>query len=133
MIRQTNDMEAVNGILAHPDIWSQVAPEGIETFNMPYFGEWLYFIVNEDEGVIIFHPYLDGWKIHPNIIPERRGKAAFRAIDESVKAVFEMGCHSVYAEIDRSLKHVTWAAKQLGFNLLKSGDRDLFVRRNLDS
>lgn len=133
MISETNNMELVNSILSHPDIWTDIAPIGIDPFDTPYMPECLYFLVNDADGVIIYHPFFDGLKIHPNIVPEKRGKAAFEAVEESIQAVFGMGCKNVYAEIDPDLKHVIWFARQLDFSFCSYDGRNIYVRRDLDS
>lgn len=133
MITMTCDMDMVSSILWRDEIWEVIAPKGTERFSIPYQDECFYFLVNEGDGVIIFHPFEDGVKIHPNILPEKRGKKAYKAIEESVREVFEMGYRNVYAEIPKELKHVIWCAKALGFKTLQSGDKHLLVRRRLDS
>ncbi len=133
MIRQTFDMEQVNMVLTHPDIWKDVAPLHIEPFETPYLSEVLYFMVNDGDGVIMFHGFRDGLKIHPNILPNKRGKLAYIAVEESIRYVFDEGCACIYAEIDPKLRHVTLFARRLGFRLLESGEKDLFIRRKLDS
>lgn len=133
MIRQTFDMDIVNSVLQHPDIWKDIAPQGMQPFEAPYRPDVLYFLVNDGDGVITFHAFRDGLKIHPNILPSKRGKVAYDAVEESIKTVFENDWQCVYAEIDPKLRHVTLFARQLGFRLLESGSRNLFIRRNLDS
>lgn len=130
MIRRTYDMDMVNSILQHPDIWRDIAPEGIEPFDPPYLPNVLYFIVNDGDGVITFHAFRDGLMIHPNILPSKRGKLAYDAVEESIQTVFENGWSCVYAEIEPKLKHVTLFARQLGFRML---DENLFIRRSLNS
>ncbi|MCH8134755.1 MAG: hypothetical protein IIB77_02105 [Proteobacteria bacterium] len=133
MISLTTNMDAVNAILQHPDIWPDIAG-GIAPFDTPFLPHVLYFLVNDGDGVITFHDYRDGLKIHPNILPSKRGKLAYDAVEEAVQTVFSRGCPCVYAEIPRLLRNVTLFARQLGFNLLETGKAvDLFVRRNLDS
>ena len=133
MITRTFNMVMVNSILTHPDIWKHIAPIGVDPFDSPYKPDVLYYLVNDGDGIITFHKYRDGIKIHPNILPSKRGKQAYIAIEESIKLMFDTGWHSIYAEIDPRLRHVTMAARHLGFRLLESGDRDLFVRRKLNS
>lgn len=133
MISQTTNMDLVNSILQTPDIWRAISPAGVEPFDSEYMSDCLYFVVNEADGVIIYHEYRDGLKIHPNIIPSRRGKKAFAAIEQSIQWVFDYNCRHIYAEIDPKLKHITWLARQLDFVLLERNDRDLFVRRKLHS
>lgn len=132
MIKQTHNMARVNAVLSHPDIWRDVAPEGCAVFDIPYDPSCTYFMVNGYEGVIIFHPFRDGVKIHPNILPEYRGKAAYRSIEAACQAIFEQS-RNIYAEIDVELRHVTLCARHLGFRLLERGDRDIYIRRKLDS
>ena len=90
--------------------------------------------MNDDDGVITFHVFRDGVKIHPNILPEKRGRIAYEAVEEACQAVFDEGVQCIYAEIPHALRNVTLFARQLGFKLLESGpSEDLFIRRNLDS
>ena len=133
MIRQTFDMDAVNQVLTHPDIWKDIAPAGQIPFDAPYLPYVQYFLVNDDDGVIMFHQFRDGLKIHPNFLPSKRGRLAYIAVEESIQCMFNAGHQCIYAEIDPKLRHVVMFARQLGFRLLESGDRDLFIRRNLDS
>ena len=130
MIRRTFDMDIVNSILQHPDIWRDIAPEGIEPFDPPYLPNVLYFVVNDGDGVITFHAFRDGLMIHPNILPSKRGKLAYDAVEEAIQMVFENGWTCIYAEIDPKLKHVTLFARTLGFRLF---DDNLFIRRSLNS
>ena len=132
MISNTRNMDLVNSILCMPEIWKDIAPEGVEYFDSPYMPELIYHLVNECDGVIIYHGFRDGLKIHPNIIKAKRGKDTFRAIEQSIQMVLK-DCNVVYAEIDRELRHVTWLARQLKFSLLERGSRDLYVRRKLDA
>ena len=132
MISNTRNMDLVNSILCMPEIWKEVAPEGVEYFDAPYMPELIYHLVNECDGVIIYHGFRDGLKIHPNIVKAKRGKKTFAAIEQSIQIVLD-DYGVVYAEIDRELRHVTWLARQLKFALLERGSRDLYVRRKLDS
>ena len=133
MITRTFNMDMVNSILTHPDIWKDIAPIGVDPFDSPYKADVLYYLVNDGDGIITFHRFREGLKIHPNILPSKRGKHAYQAIEEAIKLMFDFGWHSIYAEIDPRLRNVTMAAKHLGFRLLESGDRNLFVRRKLNS
>lgn len=131
MIRPTQDMTEVNRILHHPSIWKDIA-DG-EPFDTPYLPDVLYLMVNNDEGVITFHRFRDGLKIHPNILPEKRGKMAYQAVEDAIQYVFSLGWTTIYAEIDVRLRHVIRFAKDLGFNSIDVGSRNLLTRRRLDS
>lgn len=133
MITQINNMDVVNSILSDPDIWSAIAPEGVEPFDIRYVPGVIWLLVNDSAGIIAFHPYRDSVKIHPNFPKKYRGKLAYQAVEDACQMMFRSGYVSLYAEIDRSLTHVVRFAKNLGFNFLESGDRDVFIRRKLDS
>ena len=129
MITSTTNMDIVNSILSIPEIWNEISPEGVEPFDVPYEPGVVYFLINDIDGVVIYHQYRDGLKIHPNVVPGRRGKEAFQAIEETIQAMFALGHRVIYAEIDPTLKHLVWTAKHMGFRLIEQGERDLFVRR----
>jgi len=129
VIYQTYNMEVVNSILAHPSIWPEISD--VPLFDVPYHPDCVYFLM--DGGVIIFHPFKDGMKIHPNVLPEKRGKAAYEAVEASIQEMFSRGYHSIYCEIALELRHIIRFAKDLGFRLLERGDRDVMVRRRMDS
>ena len=132
MISETENMELVNSILRDPGIWPNISG-GMAEFDTPYLPECLYFLVNECDGVIIFDPFANGLRIHPNILPEKRGKLAYQAVEESIQAVFEMGYVNIYAQIDVELRHIIRFAKDLGFKVLATGPKVLLVRRKMDS
>lgn len=133
VITLTYNMEIVNSILQHPDIWKDIAPKGVEPFDIWDLPNQVYFLINDGDGVVVVHPFRDGCKIHPTILPDKRGKLAYKAVEEICQNLFDYGYASIYAEIDPKLRHVVMFARHLGFGLLESGARDLFIRRNLCS
>ena len=134
MISETCNMDLVNSILRVPEIWSAVSDEHTSIpFDTPYVRGCTYFLVNEVDGVIIFNPFRDGVEIHPNILPLKRGKDAYQAIEDSIQEMFKRGHSSIYAQIAVELKNVIQAAKHSGFRLLESSDREIFIRRRLNS
>jgi len=76
-------------------------------------------------GVIIFHPFRDGVKMHPNFLPESRGAKAFAEIRKHMRRY-----PLIYVEIDIELRHVNWAARHMGFELIESGERNLYRWRS---
>lgn len=131
MITLTEDMEVVNSILQNAEIWKDIADEGVAPFDIPHKPELLYYLVNKTEGVIIVHTFREGCKIHPNILPDKRGVSAYKAVEEVCQELFALGIPSIYAEIDRQLKHVSLFARHLGFKMIGLRDRGLFIRTNL--
>jgi len=91
MIRQTFDMDAVNHIITHPDIWKDIAPADQLPFDTPYLPHVMYFLVNDGDGVVMTYRFRDGCKIHPNILPDKRGKLAYWAVDEVIEEMFSRG------------------------------------------
>jgi len=133
LIQITENMEIVNSIYHHPQIWPDIVPDGVEMFDVPYQPNLLYLLVNECDGVIVLHSFRDGYKIHPNFLPEKRGKTAYEAIDQAVRFMFETGANVIYAEIDPKLRHVTRCAVHNQFLLLERNERHLYARRKLNS
>jgi len=126
MITETQDMTAVNAILTHPDIWKDIAPEGVEPFDTPHVPELIYHLVNDGDGVIVYHEFRDGLKIHPNML--RRGKMAYQAVEDSIQMMFAQGVTTIYGEIDAKLKHVIRFAKALKFKSTEQGGSILLKR-----
>ena len=116
------DSLTLDSILHHPAIWPKIAPEGIEPFSVEPRENWVCWWA--DGGVIIFHPFRDGMKIHPNFLPGFRGRNAYEAIRQSVESLHV----PVYAEIDRESRHLRVTAMHLGFELIERNERDLFRR-----
>jgi len=128
MIDLTHDMVAVNRILMDDAVWPDIAPEGAPPVFMKELPEAIYFLVNRGDGVIIYHPFRDGMKIHPNFLLEKRGGTAYKGIQESIEAMFSWGYPILYAEIDRKLRHVRFTAVSLKFKLIEKSDRYLYQR-----
>lgn len=133
MIRLTLNAKEVDAVLHRPEIWSAIAPPGVAPFSVADGPSAKYFMVNDGDGVICFHKFRDGLKIHPNFLLEKRGDLAYKAIEESVQKMFSWGYSSIYAEIDPKLRHVRFAAVSLKFKLIEKNDRYLYVRRRLDA
>ena len=112
-------MHAVNRILMDDSVWPDIAPEEVLPFRSELMPEALYFMVNDGDGVIIYHPFRGGVKIHPNFLLEKRGGVAYKAIEESIQVMFEHGHTSIYAEIDPKLRHVRFTAVGLKFTLIE--------------
>lgn len=133
MIRETHDMDTVNSILQHPDIWADIAPRGTLPFDIGFVPGVMHHLVGDGDGVISYHLFRDGVKIHPNILPSKRGKQAYDAVEESIQMVFADAAQIIYCEIDPRLRHVIMFARALGFKWIEGGVREIYVRYKLDS
>ena len=74
MIEPTTNIDKINSILKHPDIWPLISEpdDDIDLFTPPMGGNhYLY----EDGVLFILHPEGDDLEIHANVLPESRGKA----------------------------------------------------------
>ncbi len=132
MISDCASMDMVNSIFQHPDIWPVISPPNTALFDVSYEDGHIYHLVNDGDGIIFYHEFRDGMKIHPNILPNKRGKLAYEAVEESIQKVFELGYRSIYCEIAVELKHIIRFARALDFNWIESNDRELFIRCKLD-
>lgn len=121
------DIDVINSILQHPDIWENIAGD-VEPFDTPFMHEHAYFIIGDNQGLVIYHKFLDGVKIHTNILPEKRHGASYEAINETMQHIFDLGITRIYAEIDDKFPNVIKAAIVNGFSMLSSDERNLFVK-----
>ena len=74
MIELTTNIDEINSILKHPDIWPLISEpdDDIDLFTPP-MGDNHYLY---ESGVLfILHPEGDDLEIHANVLPESRGKA----------------------------------------------------------
>lgn len=116
------DSSTLDAVLHHPDIWPVIAPQGVEPFPVTLPDDcdvdWRL------GGVIVYHPFRDGLKIHPNFLPGCRGRSALGQIRQSLA----QRPGPIYAEIDRGLRHVRAFAVLSGFELIERGTRYLYRR-----
>ena len=80
MISRTHDVNKINSVLKHPDIWPLISEPGddIDSFSPP-MGENHYLY---ETGVLfILHPEGDDLEIHANVLPDSRYKAMGAAAD----------------------------------------------------
>jgi len=83
MINITTNIDQINSVLKHPDIWPMISDPGddIDTFTPP-MGDNHYLY---ESGVLfILHPEGEDLELHANVLPDSRGKAkaaAAQALD----------------------------------------------------
>jgi len=98
MIGRTVDIDKINSVLKHPDIWPNIADDddNIDEFNPP-MGDYHYLF---DEGVLcILHPDGDDWEMHVNVVQDYRAKA-LEAASEAFRYGFEeIGANRIVANI----------------------------------
>lgn len=86
MLSRTVDIDQINSVLKHPDIWGLISDdEDKDTFTPPMENNHYLF----DEGILfILHPEGEDLQIHANVIPENRGNAK-QAASEALRYGFE--------------------------------------------
>jgi hypothetical protein len=98
LITPTIDIEKINSVLKHPDIWPRIADKNQDkdSFSPPLEGiSYLY-----EEGVLfILHPVDGKLQIHANVLPESRAKAELAA-KEALRYGFEdLGAKEIIAKV----------------------------------
>lgn len=109
MIR-TFDIDKINSILKHPDIWPLISDnEDINDFSPPLEGfHYLY----AQEGLFILHEVGDDTQIHANVLLKGRDKAKEMA-QEALKYGFEeMKANRIVAKIPTKFGNVYGFAKK---------------------
>lgn len=105
ILERTFDIDKINSVLKHPDIWPSVSDEGsdIETFEPP-MGDNHYLF---DEGVLfILHPYDEDWEIHANVLPDYRNKAKEAAEETLEYGFIELKADRIIARIPEKYGNV---------------------------
>lgn len=107
MIKRTHDIDEINSVLKHPDIWPCISgdDDDIDSFNPPIDDDHHYLFY--DGVLFILHPQGEKLKIHANVVPEMRFMAeglaqealeyAFNVLDaEEVIATIPVKYGNVY-------------------------------------
>ena len=113
MITPTTDIDKINSVLKHPDIWPFISGDAsIDDFEPPINDETHYLF---DEGVLfILHPEGNDWKIHANITKDSRFKAV-EAANEALDYGFnKLSAGRIIATIPSEYGHVYGFALKMG-------------------
>lgn len=114
--------EDVMRVISHPEIWPKISDDRIESpdkFDFGLIRNWVKLaghVGSDLIGVAFFHPFRDGTKFHPNVLPEYRRKYAYdftMKSMESIKGPF-------YVEIPDIYNGVQKFAKRCGFQFVSS-------------
>lgn len=99
MISRTQDIDKINSVLKHPDIWPCVADEDddIDIFMPPIDEDHHYLFY--DGVLFILHPEGDKLKIHANVVPEMRFMAEGLAREALEYAFNELDAKEIIATI----------------------------------
>lgn len=99
MIRRTNNIDEINSVLKHPDIWPNIADDDvdIEEFLPPIADDMHYLF--SDGILFILHPEGDALQIHANVIKDKRSEAKQAANDALFYGFNVLGAESIIAKI----------------------------------
>ena len=105
MIEPTTNIEQINSVLKHDDIWSNIADEteNKDTFNPPLDGyHYLY-----SEGILfILHPVGDSLQIHANVLKNHRTKAKAAAQEALTYGFNNLKASRIFAKIPVQYQNV---------------------------
>jgi hypothetical protein len=105
MIEHTTNIEEINSVLKHDDIWSNIADEteDKEAFNPPLDGyHYLY-----SEGILfILHPVGDSLQIHANVLKNHRTKAKAAAQEALTYGFNNLKADRIFAKIPVKYQNV---------------------------
>ena len=98
MISPTIDIEKINSVLKHPDIWPRVSEKNQDKEDYMPPMEGIHYLY--EEGVLFILHLNDGnMQIHANVLPESRDKA-MSAAKEALRYGFEeLGAKEIFAKI----------------------------------
>lgn len=98
MIEPTIDIEKINSILKHPDIWPRIADKNQDKDDFVPPLENIHYLY--EEGVLfILHPVDGKLVIHANVLPESREKAEDAANTALHYGFIDLGYDEIVAQI----------------------------------
>ena len=128
MIERTTDIDKINSVLKHPDIWPRISDvsQSIDDF-IPPMGDNHYLY--EDGVLFILHPDGDNLRIHANVLPESRGKAK-EAAAQALKYGFNaLKAAKIVAKIPEQYGNVYGFAKKfMKDDGITNGEHNLSLR-----
>lgn len=116
IVKPTKDIDEIKRILCHPDIFRNICGDydiKPEEF-IPPMKDVVYLGGYDREifAVSCFHPFKDGLKFHPNVLPKYRLQHAKDFVKQSITMV---KCR-LYIEIPKKRKRLFNLAHKLGFD-----------------
>lgn len=131
IIRETKDIQEIKSVLCHPAIYPRIKGDlSLEPDDfIPPMDDVLYLggYDNTIFAVTCFHPFRDGLKFHPNVLPEYRLRYAR---DFARKCLLMVQCE-VYAEVPLEFKKAINFAKKLGFDSIANNKDSTTLMRLL--
>lgn len=131
MIKQTFNSDEIKKVLCEPSVFKDIKgdhdiqPQDFE----PPLDQCAYFGGYDETGiyaVACYHPFRDGLKYHPNVLPSHRKKHG----KDFVQYTATMIECPIYAEIPNGRKRLINLAKKLGFDSISNTSaQTLFVKR----
>jgi hypothetical protein len=98
MIAPTIDIDKINSVLKHPDIWPRISEKNQDKDSYMPPMEGIHYLY--DEGVLfILHPVDDKLQIHANVLPESRDKADLAAKEALRYGFIDLGIKEIVAKI----------------------------------
>lgn len=116
--KQTTNIEDIKAVLCDPAIYDTITDDNsplVDDFEPPISDDYTYIAGYLDDkiiGVVVYHSYLDGNKVHVQVLPEYRKEYARKFVEQSL--LFK-GTLPLYAEIPDLYKNV------LDFAILNHG------------
>jgi len=128
IIRETRNQQEIKEILFHPAIYPVIS-NGLsldkdETIlpmkDIIYLGGY----EKEIFAVSCFHPYLDGMKFHPNILPKYKLKNARSFVQQTLNMVKS----TLYIEIPKERKDLHNFSMKMGFKDFEINTHKILMR-----
>ena len=116
-VRPTANLDDIKAVLSHPAIWDVIASDGMpgpDEFDWSLYDKWLSIGGNVDGkpvAIMMFHPFLDGDKLHIHVLPEFRKEHARNFAEQALK----WAAYPLYADIPDIYPNVQRFTESFGF------------------
>lgn len=127
IVKETKDLDEIKAVLCNPSIYDTITDDNsplIDDFEPPVNEEYKYiagYVDNEIIGVTVYHKYLDGNKVHFQVLPEHRKEHAIKFGEQAIKF---KGTLPLYAEIPDLYQNVLNFAFINGFKVVEVKEND---------
>lgn len=118
IVRQTHDPDDLKAVLGHPAIWECISSDNAPTPDQFAWGKmannWRCiagYVDDKPIAVMAYHTFLDGEKLHIQVLPEHRKQYA----REFAEAALLFANGTLYAEVPDTYPNVQRFTESFGF------------------
>lgn len=129
MLSRSFDAERLNWIVNHPTVRPFVGGNTFEPLDLTHLvaDEKNYALLGDHGGFLCTWTAPGTYEVHTFILPEGRGKPAYRLAKEGVSFMADIGAEHLWTRVPRALEHVRRFTLAASFKPCGSQELDLGI------